>query len=582
MDNKTTNTAVNPFVALFIIIVFGGLFGFKYYFYQQAVNVPKLNHIKASPSGDIFIRLGEELYDYTPSGELNRIINLTELNIADHFGGFDFFSNGDILINRDEFLPNFKDRIDTFRREANTNQSKPKLGLGLQRCDLTTLTCTLFTDQIPMLQSAFDIFIDTITDDVYIADTSRHHIRKLDNNGNVLAEITSDLAFPNQLWLEDDTLWIIDTNHHQIKAVKADTNTFGTLIEEHKTTLFDQHIWPSAFTKVANKWWVSISNNAMADAKIVTYSQHWKKGKSLDLDNNADPISLLTLNNKVLITDANQYALYQFDFEGKRLVDFASENKTAGIQSTLQSNKQKAAQLILWSDYCLWAAIALFIPIFIFALFQAKSDDAKKKEQASLVVDQALPESLSIDGEWLESKAKFKVLQWFSGIAFVFLIISGIGLIITFKDKVTIDLIILMAVVPFIFIIMLPIRTLSRLKIGFFNDHVSIETPEGRLISSPYHEIKWNNRAFVISEWVVPIGHPAHSIFPYERLTELLLPRVLESNKLTEKELRKYQWHSPDGTLKATSLALVLGIIMILVLERESILSFISTNGILS
>lgn len=579
MDNQKTNNAVNPLVAILIILIFGSLFGLKFYFYQQAADIAKLSHIKTAPSGNVFIRLGEELYDYTPSGELNRIINLTDLNIADHFGDFDFFSNGDILINRDEFLPNFKDRIETFRRDANTNLSKPKPGRGLQRCDLTTLSCSLFTDQIPMLQGAFYLFIDRATDDVYLADISRHHIRKLDKDGDVLAEITNDLAFPNQIWLEDSTLWIVDTNHHKIKAVNADTDTFGVLIEEHRTALSDQHIWPSAFAKVAGKWWITISNNAMEDAKVVTFTSRWKKVKSLDLPANADPISSLVLHDKVLITDANQYALYQFDFKGSQLADFASQDTLSGIQAALLKSKAKSKQLILWSNYSLWTAIGLFIPIFIFALFQAQKDSLKKKEQAIISAEKLGYKTLPTDGEWLESKRNIKIAQWITLILFIMLIISGSSIMILFYGKIDIELIALMMIVPFIFLIMLPIRKLSQLKIGFFEDNVTIQTPKGRLISSPYHEIKWHDRAFIVGEWTVPIGNPAQSIFPYKRLTDLLLPRMLESNKLTSWQLQKHQWNSPDGTLKGVTLAIILAVVMMLILERETVVSFISSIG---
>jgi len=222
-------------------------------------------------------------------------------------------------------------------------------------------------------------------------------------------------------------------------------------------------------------------------------------------------------------------------------------------------------------------AIALFIPIFIVALFQARKDSLNKKEHAALDAEQIVTEILPTEGEWLESKAKFKALQWISAALFIVLILAAAYLVFTLKDKLTFDIILLMMFVPFIFLIMLPIRTLSQLKIGFFADHLTIETAKGRLISSPYRDIKWHKRAFVIDEWVVPIGNPAQSIFPYERLTELLMPRVLESNKLREVALMKLQWHSPDGTLKMTSLALFLGVIMMLILERESVLSFLSS-----
>lgn len=484
------NKSVNPIVALIIILMFGSLFGFKFYFYQQAADVAKLNYIKASPSGNIFIRLGEEIYDYTPSGKLNRVINLSTLNISNHFGDFAFFSNGDLLINRDEFLPSFKDRISRFFRHENTNKTIATDNKGLQRCNISTLICTQFTAEIPVLQGSFYLFIDIKTDDVYLADTSRHQIRKLDKEGHLLAEMTSDLAFPNQLWLEQSSLWIVDTNHHVMKAVHADTDTFGEPIEQHSTTASGQWIWPSAFAKVQDNWWLTISNHAMEDAKIVIFDSLWKKGETLSLPDNADPISSLVVNDKVLITDANQFSLYQFDFEGNKLPDFAIQNNDySGIQSALKRNETESDKFILWSDYCLWISISLFIPIFIFALLPTGKENSNKQaanSEAKIVQLTTLP----VDGEWLEAKRSIKIFQWIAFIAVIISTLSLLGVFYSFKNKLSIELFTLGFFIPFFAFILIPVRKLSQLRIGFFNDNVTIETGAGQLISSPYRDIK--------------------------------------------------------------------------------------------
>ena len=408
------NKPVNPLLALIIIVVFGGLFALKTYYYQKAIDISKINYLKTSPTGDVFIRLGEELYEYSATGEFIRVLSLSDLGVTGELGDFAFFSNGDILINRDQHLPAISDKIRSYQRATNTNQAVADKGKGLHRCDLVQTSCVLFTDKIPALQSAHHLFIDPETDTVYLADTSRHQIRKLDKDGVLLAELTTNLKFPNQLWLDQCTLWIVDTNHHVMKAVQAETETFGELIEEHKTMASAPWVWPSAFSRVQENWWVNISDNAMENAKVVIFDKSWKKLKTLDLPKNADPVASLVLRNSVLIADANQYALYQFDFDGNRLQDFAKqEGSLTGIQAILERNKQENKQYLLWSDYSLWIGIAMFIPLLIYAVVLARKDkQSKQREPVDSELNETQLSTLPAEGEWLEAKRSIKVIRW--------------------------------------------------------------------------------------------------------------------------------------------------------------------------
>jgi len=571
------NQNVNPYLALAIILLFGSLFSLKFYLFQQAVDVPKLSHIKSSPSGNVHILLGDEIYNYNSAGELNSVLDLNILHIQDHFGDFAFFSNGDLLINRDSFLPTTTDKLNSFLRKENTAQTLANNGTGLQRCNLSSLVCKQFTTTIPSLQGAFQLYIDLNTDDVYLADTSRHAVRKLNKEGQLLAELSTGLSFPNQVWLNKSKLWIVDTNNHMMKAVQADTESFGHVIEQHTTTATQPWVWPSAFAKVGGKWWVTISDNAMKNAKVLIFNALWGERGQLDLGDNADPISSLVIDHKVIITDGGQFKLHQFDFKANSLEDFAShDTHYQGIHPVLQRNKAMSEKYTQWSDYSLWLIISLFIIIFAVALIQARKDNVK--EGQPLKQDPANTTLLPINGEWLECTASFKILQ--RGGATIFTIVLLLTIIIIIVADLTLELVTPLLIIPFIFLIMFPIKKLSELKLGFFDDNVTIETPKGQLISSPYHDIKWHKRAFVIDNWLIPIGSPVQSIFPYHRLTELLMPRVLESNKMTEMEMMQYQWRSPDHTLKGVIFAILVGSVMVGLHEREGIMAFLSSLGL--
>ena len=151
------NKSVNPLLALIIIMVFGGLFALKTYFYQKAIEVYRVNLIKTSPTGNVVIRLGTELYEYSASGEFKQVINLANIGITDEYGDFAFFSNGDILINRDQHLPTLGDKLGSFGRITNTSKVVAEQGKGLHRCNLEQASCQLFTGKIPALRQSLTL-----------------------------------------------------------------------------------------------------------------------------------------------------------------------------------------------------------------------------------------------------------------------------------------------------------------------------------------------------------------------------------------------------------------------------------------
>jgi len=572
------NKPVNPYLAFALIALFGALFSLQFYLHQHAVEVPKLSHIKSSPTGNVHILLGDNIYNYTSSGELNNVLDLSTLQIKDHFGDFAFFSNGDLLINRDTFLPTTTDKVNTFLRKENRDQTLVSNGVGLQRCDLSRLSCKQFTTEIPSLQGAFHLFINPKTDDVYLADTSRHAIRKLNQEGDLLAELTSDLYFPNQVWLNKSKLWIVDTNNHVMKAVQADTDRFGHLIEQHTTTTAQPWVWPSAFSKVEGKWWVTISDNAMENAKVLIFNSLWGERDQLDLGDDADPISSLVIDHKVIITDGAQFKLHQFDFKRNQLEDFAiHDTHSQGIHPALQKNKAIVKKYTQWSNYCLWFTISLFVIIFILAILHARKGNAQKSQADK--PESINSTSLPVNGEWLECTARFKLIQRLGTTIFSILLLLTAIVLYSLGTDLTLELVSPMLIIPFIFLIILPVKKLSALKIGFFHDKITIEAPNGQSISSPYHDIKWHKRAFIVDDWVIPIGNPAQSIFPYERLIELLMPRMLDSMKMTELELIRYQWRSPEHNLKGITLAVLIGSIMMMMHERKWILEFLASLG---
>ena len=574
------NKNVNPLLALAVIIIFGGIFALKTYFYGMALEVPKLNYLKESSTGTVTIRLGTKIYDYSPEGNLNHIIDLEQFGITETPGDYDFFSNGDLLINRDDFLPSIEDKVKRLNREANTNSATAGEYKGLQRCNIKTKTCETFNRTIPAIQGAHYIHIDRKTDDVYLSDVSRHQIRKLDKKGKLLAELKSGLQFPNQVFLEGETLWIVDTNNHAMKAVKATTTDFGEKIETHKFVDVYPRIWPSAFSKVKDNWWVNISNNSMVNASVVIFDKNWGEKSSLSFPKGADPVASLVTDNGVIIIDANNYQLYHFDNIGMRKKDFAHDENGDGIKSVLMQNKVQDEKYRLLNDVMFWIGLGLFTLLFVFALFQSRKDAQKEKddkeaddEQQGITKDDILSlAKLPMEGEWIEVKPffkKIKYLMMFIGVSFLFSV-GSIAWLFLDTEKSPFSLIILLVGFGVSSLLMLaPLLKLSSYRIGFFKNHVTVEVRNGKHISMIYKEVKLSKLSmfsaggFVVGEWFIPTGTPMKNIFSHKKLRERLHPYVLPENKLSGLESFKLQWNSPEGILKYSFFAAALMMVVL-------------------
>ena len=578
------NKNVNPLLTFAIIAIFGSLFWLKFHFYGKALDVPKATYLKETVDKTLYIRLGEQLYHYNADGQFIQLIKLKKLGITGKKGDFDFFSNGDLLINSDEFQRSLIENLSAFARLKNTNTVPPTLGKGLLRCNLKQFQCQLFNGSIPTLQGTYFIHIDRQTDEVYLADTTRHAIRKLSPEGELLAELKTGLKFPNQVYLETTKkgkkLWVVDTNHHAMKALKANTKDFGKLIETHKTTLDGEWVWPSAFAKLGNTWAIQIADHAMANGKIALFNQDWKQYTTLHLPLNADPVSSVFIANKLIITDGNNYTLYQFDAYGTRLPDFANDETASGIRSILTANKAQDKQYRQWSSGILYFGIGLFALFFVYALKKSQEDQEEYRQEARNNESQADAEKiirlakLPVEGEWIEAKAQFKYSKWIGLLIIVIMICLLIALYLVMgNDKASIELIALGILLPAITALLtFPVTKIGQYKIGFFKHYVTIKTDKGQLISAPYQEIKWGNRFFSIGQWFIPIGNPGQSIFPHQALQEKLMPYVLQQNRIGEIDALKLQWKSPDGILKLSVIAMLLGLILMLTLKRHDIM----------
>lgn len=338
------NSKVHPLVAALVIVLAIAALGIWTWGSAEFANIGGPAELRVDPAGHFYIQVQNKLIEHDSGGAFLRVHDLSEFGVDLFLGSFAFFSNGDILLRRGPDPRSLLDNIRAFQRKTNRHSlAADTPDTGMYRCDLDTKACRLFGDEAIDFKGAHGIFIDWQTNDVYIADTTRHVLRKYSEEGVVLAGPVDGFRFPNQLMLFDKSLLVADTNNHVIRMVDAGTGSFGDDRDRADVVAAEaraaRQTWPSHFARVGDEWWVNNMRNNMAEGGLYIFDDDWQYVRKAELPGNADPIALVALGDEVLVSDWKNDRVYRFTAAGDRLADFES----AGLQG-LVAGAQEARQ----------------------------------------------------------------------------------------------------------------------------------------------------------------------------------------------------------------------------------------------
>ena len=541
--------SVHPLVAIGAVLFFGSLMGLKVWCDHRYLSMDRLWGIKFSPPNEIVIRLGNELIFNEINGGHSHTVSLAEFGITEPHGDIAFFSNGDLLTVHSVRSSTFVEDLRVFLRlsEPETKGEDSRL----QRCSFEDYRCHEFGYELTDFPRSFYLYIDGPSQHVYIADTGRHQLWLLDSEGHLIAK-RGGFKFPNQLMIKDDALWVADTNHHQIRMLQADVAQFGEVMSHHDVFLKSPHIWPFAFAPVNNQWWVLLADNGMANARLAIYDAKWEFIRTLPLAEDADPVALTVVNDRVMIVDNRHFRIYQFDVQANALPDFTP----AGIDHKLRALKATAKQWKLYSHMALAAFFVTFAIAFAFALRQHYADKREEQSQtSSQTVRPPVPKEL-IGGIWVKPKLFLLISPYLA------LLLPGLlsYLVISSKKPIDIDVFVTIAAFSvFAILIAIPMRRLINRELRFFPDRVEVITCAKKHYTTSHKDLLWSTRAILVGEVTIPLGKQGGaSIYPTKMLERYLRPFLLPENKLNDRQMMRYQWKSEDGLLKYSMTLLVL------------------------
>lgn len=565
------NKSVNPVVAILIVLFFVGLIGFNFFFNQRALEVERPTFVAVTSDGRLAVQVGRRLFLIDSAGG-EEVVDLGQLGFADNIGNFDFFANGDILLRTGSGIRSLSEELEVTLRFGNDNFA-PATDNALSRCSLGQLTCSEFSAHLPGFDRAFRVFVDRKDDTVYLADASRHRVLKLDGSGQLLA-FRDGFKFPNQVALIEDQLWVADTNHNRLVAVSAETEGFGEELLSIAVEPDSQHIWPSAFVRVDDEWWVLAMGNNMSDGIVVRYTTKGTELGQLDMPRNADPLSVGIFGDDILVTDYRNFAIYRFNRDGGRLVDFS----TPLLAKELAAKQSEAER---WSGYAYscWGIFALALLVgFVVAIRQQR----KEKQHAEGVgagLETGNLEPVPTSGIWIESN---RMARWMPNI--VLLTSLTVPLMLTpllLDDKpIPAELATIVVSMAIALLIMVkPMRYLAGVRIGVFDKHIEVHNSEGQRYRAGFAEVPWHKQgAIVVGVQVVPLRRKnQYGLFPQKEIERWISPRLLLKNEVGGWALMKHQWQSPDGIMRSSTWMVAILSGLCLYLERESLWAWLQS-----
>lgn len=554
---------VNPWVATIILGVFGALIVVAFWANGEAAGIDEPSHMHRDPSGNLYILVHNLLLQHAAEGEFTRTHDLSELGVESMVGDFAFFSNGDVLIRRGKYDPGMLRGWAIFMRQANTRAAVTESEQeGMFRCNLESATCVRFGHDALDFNETFHAYIDWRNDDVYIADTSRHVVRKFDHTGAPRGGKHDGLWFPNDVELFDDGLYVANTNHHRIDVLDASASRFGALLQSFDVVSTEaqlgRNIWPAYFARVGDRWWVNLMGNNMAKGNIVAFNSAWKFEQHIHLPGRVEPGAMLALANRVLVSDAKHDRIFQVGFDGKARDDFNSDG-LRDVVGTLASQRAEFTRIYVGALVVFGLGFLLGVAV---AVMQAEKASNTGPSNVEVMPPQVIEDDPSIT--WLTRRRSTYALHVVAGGLGP---ITGISLLLVLLINGQ-SLSDTAPLVPFAVAIMsmgFAILAMRKARVGVRGEQLVLRSHRGLIIAGSGAQIRHTDFFIAIGDEAVALGHATQRIFNETEFENLVRPKLTNAIQITAGQMQMLmlrRWHPHSWLLGALLLMAVGGVWM--------------------
>jgi predicted Zn finger-like uncharacterized protein len=304
-EKAKTSNVVNFFAVLLMLVIIISV-GTLVWARLQVGKFGGPDHISVLDD-TVYIHLNRTLYNLNADGEIIDSVEVSDLGIKGRVSDIQLLSDGTMLIGDSD---------------SGT----------IKRCDLSSLSCyTIAPAGDKALKIPFKFFADESSGKIYIIDTSRHKLLVQDVEGTSIRKLAGirTLLFPNDLLVDDDGLiHIANTNRHHIVTLKEDgerAQKIATPVKGKNSLGRSGQYWPVALAKNRDgDWWVLNADTHMKDADLIIYDNFGEAKYRVKLPDKADPIDIAWVGDKVLVTDFRLFKVYEVDPSTIKASDFGN------------------------------------------------------------------------------------------------------------------------------------------------------------------------------------------------------------------------------------------------------------------
>jgi hypothetical protein len=551
---------VSTKTAALVLVVFIGLIASWAYFNTQSLLVDSPSFIKVNPTGNLVFQLGSHYYETSPDGIDVQHFALADAGISGTVGDFDFFNNGDMLLYANTYQPSFIESMETFFRVAGTDTRQGIDGEGFYRCEVRQATCVQFGGDLPVFTRGFRLTIDP-DDNVYIADTSRHRVIKVNASGRQVATLADGLKFPNDLLWEEGVLHIVNTNHHEVLSVNASTNGFGNTFSR-VTPNIPQRNFPTEIEKSESSWLVVAMDNAMQNGKLGELGIDGNELTLAEVERGADILTLAKTGNSLILSDVKHLKYRRIN---SQTLQAESDFSSPLIAEHLARSKAEAGRYNAIS----WSVIGFGVLGFIvLAYFAIKSeikaiDTDLEPISDDLSLDAALPDGAA--EYWLPNSKAFvraqKTTRWVMPIGIIMLLALLLPLLL--KPNASM----LLAMPVGLFLVMMyfsqkMLENAAKLGLGVTEKGVMIRDIRGSTYQGKGQEVGYSRSTICLDKASVTI-----KIFDPDEYEKWVKPRLRNSTCLNESQVLLKQFKGRHPMLMETLKVTVAMLLIIVLLE---------------
>ncbi len=509
------------------------------------------------------ILLGDRIMRYREDGRFSEL-DLKALGLSNIVGGFDFFPNGDLLIRSNAASLGFVDSVLVFLRVSGRVTAEHPEAI-LLRCSLQTVSissCKPYSTEVSFERTFRPALHDG---QLLIADTSRHRLLHLDDQGKVHNKPEKGFRFPNQIAVINDIVYVANTNRHSVsyRTLTQDDWLGGQEGWQHfslRQGIAKQrnHIYPTEFVKLEKGLAVLSQGDGLKLGNIYHLNNEGLIEDAFDAPNGADMISIAPFKNEILASDFTNFRIYRFDRQGRYLGDFDAPEYRAATRA-LEQNRQRFDSYLM-VVYVLGGMVFLFFLAIGIWLEVARNrhekstleQEQKKFKNSQGVTPQEPPKFDDPATRWLPyTKHPLRDNKWLGWLINGTLLVLWLAMLIMIWDMeptLRWALILSMSVMAaFTAWIIHHERHKNRARLGVLGNWLLLENEKGARAVCQAQQIRYTRTYLIAGEVYIPLMQGKFPLFDADAYRTLIEPRLGQATNLSQIELFKFLWSKKDG-----------------------------------